>query len=232
MTLIKDSKGILDRWVEYLSSLLNQHNPIDPSFADRLPNLPPLYNLDLTPSFSEICKACKSLKNGKSPGPDGIPGELFKFGGYVVMRRLHSMIQVFWEAGYIPQSLKDPLIVMIYKKKGQKSECGNYRGISLLDVAGKVFARVLLARLLTSVTETILPESQCGFRKDRGTTDMIFVARQLLEKSREQNQDLFIAFVDLAKAFDTINREMLWKVMVKCGCPQNSWLSSRHSTLA
>ncbi|XP_076045788.1 uncharacterized protein LOC143028030 [Oratosquilla oratoria] len=150
-TLIKDKNGILDRWVEYLSSLLNQNNPIDPTFADRLPNLPLLNNLDLTPSFTETLKACNSLKNNKAPGPDGIPGELFKFGGHIVMKRLHLMIQIFWEAGYIPQSLKDPLIVMIYKRKGQKSECGNYRGISLLDVAGKVFARILLFRLLDSV---------------------------------------------------------------------------------
>ncbi|XP_076029360.1 uncharacterized protein LOC143018119 [Oratosquilla oratoria] len=139
-TLIKDRKGIPDRWVEYLSSLLNQNNPIEPTFTDRLPNLPLLKNLDLTPSFTETLKACNSLKNNKAPGPDGIPGELFNLGGHIVMKRLHLMIQIFWEAGYIPQSLKDPLIVMIYKRKGQKSECENYREISLLDVVGKVFA--------------------------------------------------------------------------------------------
>ncbi|XP_076049415.1 uncharacterized protein LOC143030098 [Oratosquilla oratoria] len=64
-TLIKDKNGILDRWVEYLSSLLNQNNPIDPTFADRLPNLPLLNNLDLTPSFTETLKACNSLKKIK-----------------------------------------------------------------------------------------------------------------------------------------------------------------------
>ena len=128
------------------------------------------------------------------------------------------MIEVFWEAGYLPQTLKDPLIVMLFKKKGSRAECANYRGISLLDVAGKVLARVLLVRLLNSVAELVFPETQCGFRKDRSTCDMIFVARQLLEKAREQRQDLFFAFVDLAKAFDTVNREVLWEIMVKSGC--------------
>lgn len=64
-----------------------------------------------------------------------------------------------------------------------------------------------------------MPETQCGFRKERYTSDIIFVARQLLEKAREQRQDLYFAFVDLAKAFDTVNREMLWKIMTKFGCP-------------
>ena len=64
-------------------------------------------------------------------------------------------------------------------------------------------------RLLRSAADLVLPESQCGFRRDRSTTDMIFLARQLLEKTREQRQDIFITFVDLAKAFDTVNRDML-----------------------
>ena len=111
-------------------------------------------------------------------------------------------------------------MIMIYKRKGNAAKCGNYRAISLLDTAGKVIARVLLSRLLRCVSELVLPrETQCGFRKQRSTTDMIFVARQLLEKAREQRQDLYLAFVDLAKAFDTVNREMLWKIMAKCGCP-------------
>ena len=63
----------------------------------------------------------------------------------------------------------------IYKRKGDKSDCGNSRGISLLSVAGKVLARVMLQRLLAQVAEIVLPESQCGFRRGRSTIDMIFI---------------------------------------------------------
>ena len=86
------------------------------------------------------------------------------------------------------------------------------------SVAGKLLAHVMLIRLLTHVVDTVVPESQCGFRRARSITDMIFVARLLQEKCREQHRDLFIAFIDLTKAFDTVNRDLLWQVLGKFGC--------------
>ena len=104
-------------------------------------------------------------------------------------------------------------------KKGDKADCGNYRGISLLAIAGKILAKVLLNRLLP-IAEDFLPETQCGFRPTRGTTDMIFTIRLLQEKCREQHQPLYMAFFDLSKAFDSISRTALWKILLKFGCPQ------------
>ena len=65
----------------------------------------------------------------------------------------------------------------------------------------------------------LIPESQCGFRKDRGTIYMIFTARQLQEKCQEQNVDLNMTFVDLTKAFDTVRLDGLGKIMAKFGYP-------------
>lgn len=76
----------------------------------------------------------------------------------------------------------------------------------MLAIAGKVLAKVMLGRLTSTIAERVTPESQCGFRKERGTVDMIFVARQLREKYREQHKNLFIAVLDLSKAFDTESR--------------------------
>ena len=218
-TLIKDRQGILQRWVEHLSELLNRVNPADPHIFERLPTLPPMHHLDEVPSFEEVVKAKNSLKNNKAAGPDGLPGEIFKYGGYAVTRCLYEFILEIWDSIIVPQQWVDPNIVTIYKRKGDKSDCSNYRGISLLSVAGKILARILLSRLLDSVTDIILPESQCGFRRDRSTIDMIFVARLLQEKCREQHKDLYIAFIDLTKAFDTVNRDILWNILSKCGCP-------------
>ena len=92
--------------------------------------------------------------------------------------------------------------------------------ISLLSSAGKVLARVLLKRLNEHLEQSgLLPESQCGFRKDRETIDMIITARQLQEKCQEQNKGLYMTFVGLTKAFDTVSREGLWKIMAQFGCP-------------
>ena len=92
------------------------------------------------------------------------------------------------------------------KNKGEKSDCSNYRGILLFPIAGKILGRVLLNRLIPTITQENTPESQCGFRSNSGTVDMVIVLRQILEKCREQNMGLYAAFVDLTKVFDTVSR--------------------------
>ena len=114
--------------------------------------------------------------------------------------------------------MRDANVVTLYKNKGDRGDCNNYRGISLLSVVGKVFARVVLKRLQV-LAEQVYPESQCGFRANRSTEDMIFSLRQLQEKCREQRQPLFIAFIDLTKAFDLVSRDGLFKILPKIGCP-------------
>nr|VZI00492.1 unnamed protein product [Spirometra erinaceieuropaei] len=125
-----------------------------------------------------------------------------------------------WRQGEVPQDFKDATIVHLYKRKGNRQVCDNHRGISLLNIAGEIFARILLNRLNNHLEQSLLPESQCGFRRHRGTTDMIFAARQLQEKCQEMRTHLYSTFVDLTKAFDTVNREGLWKIMQKFGCPE------------
>ena len=88
--------------------------------------------------------------------------------------------------------------------------------VSLLSIAGQILAKILLNRLNAHLDQAgLIPESQCGFKKDRGTIDMIFTARQLQEKCQEQNVDLYMTFVDLTKAFDKVSRDELWKKVAK-----------------
>ena len=82
----------------------------------------------------------------------------------------------------------------------------------------KVLGRIIQDRLKL-VAEDVLPDSQCGFRAGRGCTDMIFVARQLVEKAREHHSDLFVLFVDLKKAYDSVPRPALWRVLERLGIP-------------
>ena len=119
----------------------------------------------------------------------------------------------------MPQDWIDAVLVILYKGKGKKSLCGSYRGITLLKAVGKVFARLMINRLNEAVSPNILPEAQCGFRPGRGTVDMISAARQLMEKCTEQRMPLYQVFVDLTKAFDTVNCEALSIALSKLGCP-------------
>nr|VZI29038.1 unnamed protein product [Spirometra erinaceieuropaei] len=136
------------------------------------------------------------------------------------MDHLTVLFQEMWRQGEVPQDFKDATIVHLDKRKGNRQVCDNHRGISLVNIAGKIFARTLLNRLNNHLEQGLLPESQCGFRRHRGTMDMIFAARQLQEKCQEMRTHLYSTFVDLTKAFDTVNREGLWKIMQKFVCPE------------
>ena len=175
--------------------------------------------LDDPPSFDEVERAIQGLKDNKAAGPDNIHDEVIKYGGCALHRRLHSFIHDRWSAMCLPQQWKNAMIILVYRQNGNRTKRGNSRGISRRSVAGKVLEKIMLTRHLEHVDDLVLPESQCGFRRGLSTIDMIFVSRQLQEKCREQHQYIYMAFVDLTKAFDTVNRDILWNILRKFGCP-------------
>nr|VZI50622.1 unnamed protein product [Spirometra erinaceieuropaei] len=206
-TLLSEKTQILQRWAEHFQGVLNRPSAISDAAIDRLPQVETNVDLNLPQSPQETIRAVQKLSSGKTPGSDALTAEVYKHGGDVASRRS-------------PQDFKDATIVYLYKRKGNRQVCDNHRGISLLNIAGKIFARILLNRLNNHLHQGLLPESQCGFRRHRGTTDMIFAARQLQEKCQKMRTHLYSTFVDLTKAFDTVNCEGLWKIMQKFGCPE------------
>nr|VZI26891.1 unnamed protein product [Spirometra erinaceieuropaei] len=219
-TLLTEKTQILQRWAEHFRGVLNRTSVISDAAIERLPQVETNVDLDLPPSLQETIRAVQQLSSGKSPGSDAIPAEVYKHGGPQLMDHLTSLFQGMWHQGEVPQDFKDATILHLYKRKGNRQVCDNHRGISLMNIAGKIFARILLNRLNNHLGQGLLPESQCGFRRHRGTMDMIFAARQLQEKCQEMRTHLYSTFIDLTKAFDTVNREGLWKIMQKFGCPE------------
>ncbi|BHF70896.1 hypothetical protein SprV_0401394900 [Sparganum proliferum] len=191
---------------EHFRCVLNRPSAISDAAIDRLPQVETNADLDLPPSLQETIRAVQQLSSGKAPGSDAIPAEVYKHGGPQLMDHLTALFQEMWRQGEVPQDFKDATIVHLYKRKGNRQICDNHRGISLLNIAGKIFARILLNRLNNHLEQGLLPESQCGFRRHRGTTDTICAARQLQEKCQEMRTHLYSTFVDLTKAFDTVNR--------------------------
>ena len=219
METFSDSKRVVARWSEHFQKLLNVPGDIDHEALDNIPQRIIKTSLDEIPTMDEMPKAIAGLKDGKAPGGDRIPAEVWKHGGDNLFSRLHQLITNAWEVGSVPQAWKDASIVIIYNK-GDRTDCANYRGISLLSIAGKIFARILLNRLSTHITPEVVPETQCGFRDNRSTVDMIFCLRQLQEKCIEQDRPLYMVFVDFSKAFDTVGRTGLWQLLRKYGCPE------------
>ena len=171
------------------------------------------------PTFDEVRSTIEEVNTGKAPGLDGIHVELLRCGEDNIAIAVYTFIIGVWHGDSVPQDWVDAIMLPLYKGKGSKTNCGDYRGISLLEAVGKVFSKVLSNRLIKWICPNVIPESQCGFRTGRGTMDMIFSARQLMEKCIEQRVPLYQVFVDLTKAFDTVNRSALWIILGKLGCP-------------
>ena len=128
--------------------------------------------------------------------------------------------------------MTDANIIILFKNKGERSDCNNYSGISLLSVIGKVFVKVILIRL-QKLAKCVYPESQCGFRAGRSTTDMVYSLRQLQEKCREQQMPLYLTFIDLTKASDLVSRDGLFQILPKIGCPAKlqNMIESFHTNM-
>ncbi|BHF80400.1 hypothetical protein SprV_0702352700 [Sparganum proliferum] len=141
-TLLTEKTQILQRWAEHFRGVLNRPSAISDAAIDRLPQVETNADLDLPPSLQETIRAVQQLSSGKAPGSDAIPAEVYKHGGPQLMDHLTALFQEMWRQGEVPQDFKDATIVHLYKRKGNRQICDNHRGISLLNIAGKIFARI------------------------------------------------------------------------------------------
>ena len=203
------------RWAEHFKETLNRPPPSAP------PEIPPAAQLlDINtnpPTKTEIMKAIKSLKPGKAAGPDGIPPEALKADIQTSTDMLHPLLKKIWENERVPEDWKKGHLVKL-PKKGDLSSCNNWRGIMLLSIPGKVLTRIILERLKTALDKA-LREEQAGFRKDRSCTDQIATMRIIIEQSLEWQSPLYSVFIDFQKAFDSVDREVIWKLMHHYGFP-------------
>jgi len=124
-------------------------------------------------------------------------------------------------AGFTETFLKNggqPLLYQYTKKETNNPD--NYRGISLSNTGYKIYSKII-AKRLTAIAKVLILEEQNGFRKGRSCTDCIFSASQIIEKHREFNIPTYIAFIDLKKAFVSVDRDELWTIMLSKGIPNH-----------
>ena len=132
---------------------------------------------------------------------------------------VRDLVENIISEGCIPTDWQESFIVNLYKDKGDALNRGNYRGLKLIKQVVKVLERVVEGLIRQRVE---VDEMQCGFMSGRGTTDAIFIVRQLQEKHLAANKPLYMAFVDLEKAFDCVQQDVIWWAMRKLGIDE--WL--------
>ena len=175
-----------------------------------------IFNSEIT--NEEILKSVKDLKCGKSAGLDDIIPEFFINSVETILPLLNKFFNRIFDRAEYPEPWCYSIIVSILKK-GDANDPDNYRGISLLDVFGKIYTAILTRRVTfyTNIYNKI-SESQAGFREGYNTIDQSFILYSLIHKYLSKKRGkLYVAFVDLTKAFDSINRSKLWNVISKTG---------------
>ena len=171
--------------------------------------------------------ASRSSSLNSQIGAPFIPAEAIKADMETATNMLYSLFRKIWEREEIPAEWKEGILIKL-PKKGDLTDCSNYRGIMLLSVPGKVLNRILLERIKKAVDPN-LRDQQAGFRRNRSCADQIASLRIIVEQSLEWNSPLYINFIDYEKAFDSVDRETLWKLLRHYGVPEK-FVSLIHCT--
>jgi hypothetical protein len=144
--------------------------------------------------------------------------EVLKEDTEVTENLMLPLIQAIWKEEKMPEEWRRGLLIKI-PKKGDRTRCSNWRGITLLPVPSKIFTRIVLNRIKQAV-ETMVRKEQVGFRINRSCVDHINTLRIIIEQSMERKSPLYMVLVDLEKAFDKVNRDKLQKILLKFDIPQ------------
>ena len=168
-------------------------------------------NRDFT--LDEITRAVKTLKSGKAVGLDNIPNEFLINGGVKLWRLLTILYNKVMQSGNFPPGWNKGRVTLVHKK-GSKELLGNYRPLTVIVSLSGLYSRLLNERL-TKVVEAhnLLGEIQNGFRKGRQGADNSFILDTILWKQKALKKKVHIAFIDLVKAYDTVDRSILWNKM-------------------
>jgi len=162
----------------------------------------------------EIISQLRELKKRKAPGENGIENEAWRLMPKEIGEVMARLFKKIWKEGGIPEDWNRGVISPIYKK-GKKEEVRNYRGVTLMGTAYKIYANILNKRLKKEVGEN-LGEGQVGFREGRGTMDAVYVLNYVVNRElKKKGGKVFAFFADLKAAFDKVDRRKMGEMLRK-----------------
>ncbi|KAJ8737185.1 hypothetical protein PYW07_000456 [Mythimna separata] len=185
------------------------------SRADRRPS--ESLSTSITITADTILHCVKNMKRGKSPGHDGLSVEHVLYGGYLLYEILSKFYNLCLSHCYLPKYFMKTVVVPLFKNgSGNASDSKNYRPISLATIFSKIFERILHPQLLKYIK---INNAQFGFRAGLSTDMAIYALKNTVKYYNSRNTTVYACFLDLSRAFDTINYKMLWSKMEEAGIP-------------
>ncbi|GJU25141.1 retrovirus-related pol polyprotein LINE-1 [Tanacetum coccineum] len=211
---VTDEEEIKQRWGEYFSSLFNTEEPEGHEGVVDQNTLPLIDYYYSRISQTEVRTAVHKMGRNKAVGPDQIPIEAWRSLGAEGISWLTILFNKIFTSAKMPEEWRLSHVIPILKNKGDEQVCSNYRGIKLFSHTMKLWERVIERRLRR---ETSVFENQFGFMPGRSSIGAIHLIRSLMEKYRERQRDVHLAFIDLEKAYDSVPRDLIWKTLIDKG---------------
>ena len=210
-----DKAGFDEEYLKEVESFLMEYdcNGLVDHEIDGL--ISPILNQNF--SIEEVEHAIGCLKNKKSPGTDSIPAEFVKCCKHSLLPDLHQMFNFILEKREFPQSWAEGLKSAVYKS-GIRNNPNNYRGITILGIFAKIF-EILVSNRLQFINEAFdkVDRNNGGFLKGKRTTDNILILTSLVQRQLSLGKPLYVCFVDFSKAFDLVNRAILFYKLINSG---------------
>jgi hypothetical protein len=205
---------------EHFTKVYNRDDaPVDFSVLEDIDQWRTIWRLADPPTMKEMITGIQSMANNKAPGASGIPAEALKALPPDALEVLHSLIAQFWRGTRDTyEEWQTALLTILYKGKKDRKDLNNHRGIVLQDAFARLLSVIISKRLGVMIKECGI-EEQFGSQSGRGTIDALFCLRTALALRKEHQQDTYVLFVDLIKAFDTANHDLLFELLGKYGAP-------------
>ncbi|XP_060577322.1 uncharacterized protein LOC132734571 [Ruditapes philippinarum] len=215
-SITTSQKKVLDNWKDAFKSLFTNNYDIMEHTDNIDASNTGTFNSDILNEgipINEVERAVKSLNLNKAMGNDEVPAEAIQ--SLTCIDYLHKLFCVCFATGKIPKVWSDGIITPVLKNpSADKTDPGNYRGITVTSAVYKAYCSVLNARLVKWCEDNeIVSDSQNGFRRNRSTVDHLSTLTDIIENRKKHKQSTFVCLVDFSKAYDRIERQTLWHKM-------------------